>query len=267
MPLNPDDEVFPDAPADPEDGADDAAKAALVRLPKIDATHTCNARTVTNTYCTLGAGHGTDHVGQGRCKWHGGASIVKSGRYSSIKRDRIRTLIERHAADSDPLNLEPEVAALRALFEDYIERYDAMTAALLAWHEDYGKARVRLPAALCDTLGEAIETWRADILSNVGALSDDEERAHVQARAALLVMRDGPDKSKPRTVLDLADAHVLLDSIGRMVERIEKIKSQNAISRPELNRVMHEMFRSLDTRVRDDVVKQDVINDWMRIAL
>ena len=32
--------------------------------------------------CTRPAGLGTDHVGEGRCKLHGGSNPIKSGRYS-----------------------------------------------------------------------------------------------------------------------------------------------------------------------------------------
>lgn len=62
-------------------------------------------------------------------------------------------------------------------------------------------------------------------------------------------------------------AQKLLDATGRMVERIERIRSQNAISRPELNRVMHEMWRSVDGRIPDEELKGKIREDWMRIAL
>lgn len=72
--------------------------------------------------CRRAAGHGTDHLGEGRCLFHGGASLVKHGRYSTITREPIRKLIEAYEADPDPLNLEPELALLRALVVDYINR-------------------------------------------------------------------------------------------------------------------------------------------------
>lgn len=62
-------------------------------------------------------------------------------------------------------------------------------------------------------------------------------------------------------------AQKLLDGAGRMVERIEKIRSQNAISRPELNRVMHEMWRAVDGMVTDEPLKEKIRDAWMRIAL
>lgn len=94
-------------------------------------------------FCTQPAGWGTDHPGQGKCKLHGGASPIKTGRYSSIKRDSLRERLDEFAADPDPLNLEPEVALLRAFTTDLIERWDEIygpDGALLAWHESFREA-------------------------------------------------------------------------------------------------------------------------------
>lgn len=87
--------------------------------------------------CNRYAGWGTDHPGQGTCRSHGGLTPVKHGRYSTITRPRLAELIARFEADPDPMNLLPEVVLLRALILDYIERYDAFTASLIAWHESY----------------------------------------------------------------------------------------------------------------------------------
>jgi len=101
----------------------------------------CGAKTTRRPggTCQLVAGYGTDHPGQGRCKWHGGCNPIKSGRYSKIKREELREAIERHSSAPDPLDMLPELAACRALFEDYINRYDTFTEALIAWHESFGK--------------------------------------------------------------------------------------------------------------------------------
>ena len=85
-------------------------------------------------------------TGSNVCQVHGAGSIVKDrsggrpathARYSNLKTDNLKTLIEQHAADPDPLNINPELAAARALFQDFIERYDEWSAALIAWHETY----------------------------------------------------------------------------------------------------------------------------------
>lgn len=97
-------------------------------------TTLCNARTRSGGTCSRVAGFGTDHLGQGRCKYHGGATPIRSGRYSTITRPRIAELVAQFEDDPDPLNMLPELAAARALFVDFVERYDVNTAALLAWH-------------------------------------------------------------------------------------------------------------------------------------
>ena len=107
---------------------------------KSDAAHgfpTCGAKTRKGGVCKNKAGKGTDHPGEGRCKFHGGATPIKTGRYSKINRPRIKELLEEFANDKEPFELLPEVQLLRALVQDYIERYDEITEALLAWHESF----------------------------------------------------------------------------------------------------------------------------------
>jgi hypothetical protein len=109
-------------------------------LPAIQAVPvaTCGAKKKrTPGPCSKPAGWRTEHPGQGKCYLHGGATPIKHGRYSSITRPRVRELIEKHEADADPLNILPELAAARALFEDFVERYDHWRDALLAWHKSY----------------------------------------------------------------------------------------------------------------------------------
>ena len=101
--------------------------------------------------CTRPAGWGTSHAGEGRCKLHGGSNLIKRGRYSNIKRERIRELIEEFENDPNPLDMTSEVAACRALFVDYIERYDEFTDALIAWHKSYdGDKRSAKPRQILD---------------------------------------------------------------------------------------------------------------------
>jgi hypothetical protein len=89
------------------------------------------------------------HVGEGKCWMHGGVkegdARVKHYRYSSIRRERIAELIAEHQRDPDPLNILPEIAALRALFQEFVERYDENTEALLAWHASFALTRIRCP--------------------------------------------------------------------------------------------------------------------------
>lgn len=168
-------------------------------------------------YCSARAGAGTDHPGAGRCRHHGGRSgKITHGRYSKIKRDALRELIEAHAADPDPLDILPELAAARALFQDFVERYDEWRAALLAWHASFST---------------------------------------------------GAANPKPHTILDIGDAYRIVSEITKIVERIEKIRAANAITLPDLERLMHEMGRILAHHVPDETVVAQIREGWLALRV
>src|SRR5689334_21056250 len=108
----------------------------------LDGTR-CGRKTKSGGRCTQPAGWGTDHVGSGACKLHGGNAGrppkhgLDGDRYRAVRRPRIRELLDSFADDPDPLNLLPEVRILRALILDFIERYDEQTEALIAWHASF----------------------------------------------------------------------------------------------------------------------------------
>lgn len=68
--------------------------------------------------CKRPAGWGTDHVGEGRCKLHGGATPIKHGRYSKIGRARLREKLEIVEQDPDPLNLTADIQLARAILHE-----------------------------------------------------------------------------------------------------------------------------------------------------
>ncbi len=91
-------------------------------------------------------------------------------------------MIDRHQRDPDPLNTLPEIAAARAVFEDFINRYEEHSAALIAWHESFGKEDANpkptqiLDIAdayrILDTITKMVE--RREKADNRNALSRDE---------------------------------------------------------------------------------------------
>lgn len=102
---------------------------------------TCGARTRAGTHCAQKAGWGTDHLGTGRCKLHGGLKKgggdrrLKSGRWSLATSNRLAEYIEDFEDESDPLNIVPELNLTRALVKDWLERYDELVEAILHWNE------------------------------------------------------------------------------------------------------------------------------------
>lgn len=186
----------------------------------------CNATTRAGTQCQRPAGWGTDHAGQGRCKLHGGATPIKHGRYSTITRPRIRELLEQFETDPTPLDLLPEVKLLRALLTDFVERYDEVTEAVLAWHNSWG-----------DRYREAVDTWREEMLRalEAGRWRDTEADN----------LKDPPDPldymTKPRQMLDITAAASLVDKVGAMVDRIERYRREGSITLETLDRVLEQL--------------------------
>jgi hypothetical protein len=215
--------------------------------------------------CSKPAGWRTEHPGQGKCYLHGGATPIKHGRYSSITRPRVRELIEKHEADADPLNILPELAAARALFEDFVERYDHWRDALLAWHKSY-TTRNALPEQQAEAFRRCLDEYEI----RLGEIGEDASENQLEdaklAREFISSLVKG-DEGKPREVLDLSDAVKHADTITKIVERIERIRGENAISRRELHRTISEMGRVVETYVTEKHVQEKIREGWLAIRI
>jgi len=62
--------------------------------------------------CVLTAGHGTSHLGQGRCKYHGGATPIKHGLYSNIIPSARRKSYQTALEVPDPKSMLEHIALL-----------------------------------------------------------------------------------------------------------------------------------------------------------
>lgn len=221
--------------------ATEAEPVAVVRSTNgsTPPSETCNAKTRSGGRCQHPAGWRTSHLGQGRCHLHGGSTPIKHGRYSTIARESLRALIEQHAADPDPLNIFPELAAARALFQDYVERYDKWADAIIAWHATFS------------------DEYQAE-LKRAWALHDPENGPFVPPNPQDYC-------GKPHQVLDVADAYRIVSEITKIVERQERIRAANAISRPDLMRVMQEMGRVVERYVTDQATLENIKDGWLGI--
>lgn len=209
--------------------------------------------------CQRPAGWGTDHPGQGRCKLHGGKSPIKHGRYSKITRPRLRELLDQYENDPAPLDLLPEVKLLRALLTDFVERYDAITEATLAWHNSWG-----------DKYREAVEAWREKMLRRLETGWQDLESDDLP---------DPPDPltfmTKPRQMLDITAAASLVDKVGSMTDRIERQQREGSITLATLDRVLEqlgvEVVHALSEEVTDAATRTAVLSNierrWASIRL
>ena len=163
--------------------------------------------------CEKPAGWRTDHPGQGRCYFHGGATPIRNGRYSTIQNEELGEKIAKFAKDPDPLNLEPEIAVLRALVEDLLDRWYWIfgpDGALLAWHESFTKGAEdkekkprELPdissvSAIVDRVGrmvERIHKFRAEQSISMATLNRVVEQMGVELVAAVQDVKLGEPQS------------------------------------------------------------------------
>jgi len=77
------------------------------------------------------AGYGTDHHGEGRCKYHGGVTAavlpqMRSGQGAKSLQMKMKKAYQQKAQEydleGDPIDLRAELAVMRDLFYLYIER-------------------------------------------------------------------------------------------------------------------------------------------------
>lgn len=165
----------------------------------------CGAKARGGGLCQNGAGKGTDHYGEGRCKWHGGSNPIKHGRYSKIPRRSLGQLFEDYDNDTDLRDLYGEVAMLRAMVHNYVERYDEFSDALIAWHASYEsenatpKPRMILDitdaARLVDQVGKMVKRIE-DIEANSALSLKDFERLLLAMKETVRARTDGDTSAK-----------------------------------------------------------------------
>ncbi len=66
------------------------------------------------------AGYKTDHVGEGRRRYHGGATPTKHGLYSQLSCHRLADRIRKLREDPDLLEFRDRIALQAAVIEDYL---------------------------------------------------------------------------------------------------------------------------------------------------
>lgn len=182
----------------------------------------CGAKRKGGGTCRNVAGKNTDHVGQGRCWLHGGATPIKTGRYSTVKRETLRDRIAQFEADPDPLNLASEVALLRAFTLELIERWDEIygpDGALLAWHESF-----RNPDNPAPPKPRQLPDFSAvtSVVDRVGAMVDRIQKHKAEGAVSLVTLNRYVEQlgaevvaSAQETVTDADAREKLLDAVER----------------------------------------------------
>lgn len=78
---------------------------------------------------------------------------------------------------------------------------------------------------------------------------------------------DPETKSRPRRVLDVADAATLVESISRVVHRMHQINSEGAVSLVTFKRVTEAMGIIMAKYVKDEKILEHISNEWANLAL
>lgn len=166
--------------------------------------------------CENRAGAGTEHLGEGPCRLHGGNAgrPIEHGRYSNLAETAVGKLLEGQLIDTEWQDISEDVKLARALLIKWIEEYDEWLDAILAWNASFQSL----------------------------------------------------DKSpKPVKVLELQDGINYLSKIARMVEGVKKAEAMNAISRPDLMRILGHMMRVVQTLAPEKA--EEIAKQWLQIHI
>jgi hypothetical protein len=189
--------------------------------------------------CDAAPGWKTDHPGVGRCKFHGGATPSKHGRYSKVhrRRPRILELAKKYEKLEDPFNILPELAMVRALAYDGIEHFEETRDALLAWYASWQVSG-----------GDGGAVWRslrrAMLLFStaLGAGDTAAMREHLAELQAVIDAGPSPGgPPRPREAPDITDLYRVLSEVTKIVDRDRRLSADTAVSRADLVRIMSEM--------------------------
>ncbi len=215
--------------------------------------------------CTKPAGWRTDHPGEGRCYFHGGASGSgrpiehgKYSRYSVIKAADVAEYRKHIEADPDPLNLIPDLNEIRARIVHYCNTYDETLEALLSWR-----------ASFSGGYRQALEQWRSD-------RTDWEALYHEWADApGDIELTDPPApphpddfSDRPREVKDILHAATHLRGLSDVAKKIHDIQNTGSISMALVDvyqeKLGMELVNAARTHVSDEEHRQALLADVER---
>ena len=133
-------------------------------LPKKDAGEKCNARTSSGKYCGNESGKGTDHLGEGRCVYHGGTAgrPIMNGFYSNKVKKNLRDQLEEIVSDPQFSTMLEEFAQLKLILGNLLGGLS----------EDFGENMFRPEKVICPKCGEVV----------VERKNDDEKRVETMIR-------------------------------------------------------------------------------------
>jgi len=155
---------------------------------------TCGAKTRDGTPCQRTAGWGTDHVGDGRCKTHGGKGgrKPKHGRYAATRSESLQEKIREYREDPDPAEMWEELAVLRAVLQEWLSDMETVT-------EDSVSVLLDLQDSIRRTLDSINKIQTRSALTAA-------EVEYLQARVADLLKTYVPKEKRDAAIQDLRES-------------------------------------------------------------
>jgi hypothetical protein len=178
----------------------------------------CGAKKKNGEECRAFAGQGTDHLGIGACKYHGGSTPSHKNNAAKVEAER------RMVTMGAPVNISPaaalmgvlrataghvgwlasevgnlgtldgpEAASLTRLYAEERDRLTRVAAACLS--AGIGRAEVEMAEAQANALTKAINA----AMSHVGGLSSSQKREFGKALRQELAGLSAPDPALPAT--------------------------------------------------------------------
>jgi hypothetical protein len=208
-------------------------------------------------YCHSRAGTGTTHPGVGRCRKHGG-TVANDGRqqrathgryrrYGGLNAPKLRALIEDFAADPAPFDVRPELDVARALFQDWIERYEYFVRALSAWYDSWEGKYTPINEHEARSLVRCLD--ELEVVLNERDTPTPTQEAELQSARTAVKFLGMPRESRPRQVLDVAEAIGFVDKISKVIHRAEQIRQHGSISLERVKLFMLAIDRVLEIEV------------------
>jgi hypothetical protein len=189
----------------------------------------------TRAACQNAAGKGTNHLGQGRCSFHGGSTPITRGLYSNLQRTPLGPRMAEIQNDPHLHTLERELVLVKGVLEQCAENYQRQGAALRAWQ------RAESPAY--QTLIKANDP--------------------VEIRDAVVELR----ATEPKRPAELPDPKILatlVAEIGRIQDRIRK--AETIVTARQMSQFIDRMA-SVVRQFTDDATTMKIRDGWMNLAV
>lgn len=208
-------------------------------------------------YCRNAAGKATDHLGAGRCFMHGGRNEIQSGIYSVNRaRPRIKDLYEQYSklTAEEALDTLPELAWARAIFTDWIERWEELVEKIYDWHESFEASypsEITLISMrdLCDDMEAYIGP--AQLEPDPDEPESYTRTRHDLARVRRFIEHQAPNRDKkPRKMLDIEAGRKILTDIAGIVDKIHKQRDAKSVRADDFKRVLNEVGNVVETVMR-----------------